>query len=162
MTTRLKNSINWKWFLPMIVAGMLVTSCKNKKKATEMSDTAQVSQQIEEEIEAYEEAEEPETVEENLSSSQQLSKYMTAIASSTNTTEANNNIREAMTLFASPDAVVLVEIYRGADAIDYDEPTTASKYLNYLKDQKKNPAKVQDIVFDGQGKIKELVLRRSY
>ena len=161
MTTKLKRSINWKWVIPMIIASVMFTSCKNKKKATEISDTAQVAQEIEEEIAVYEDVEEVEE-EVSLTSSQQLSKYMAAIASSSSTTEANGNIREAMTMFSSPDAVVLIEIYRAADAIDYDEPTTASKYLNYLKDQKKNPAKVQDIVYDNQGKIKELVLRRSY
>lgn len=161
MTTRIKATMNLKWVLPILFACVMVTSCKNKKKATEVSDTAQVQKEIEEEIAAYEEEETPEpTV--NLTSSEQLNKYMNAIAMSSTTTEANNNIREALTMFSSPDAAVLIEIYRGADAIDYDEPTTASKYLNYLKDQKKSPAKVQDIVLDNQGRIKELVLRRSY
>lgn len=160
--TKLKKSINWRWVLPMLVASLVFTSCKNKKKATEISDTTQVSQEIEEEIESYEEQEDVEVAEISLSATQKLDKYMSAIASSTNPAQANSNIREAMTLFSSPESVVLIEVYRGSDAVDYDEPTTADKYLNYLKDQKKNPAKVQDIVFDSQGKIKELVLRRSY
>ena len=47
---------------------------------------------------------------------------------------ANGHINEALKLFESPDAVVLIRLNNYGD---YDRPTTAVNYLNYLKDQKK-------------------------
>jgi hypothetical protein len=44
---------------------------------------------------------------------------------------------------------------------DYDEPTTIEKYLNYLKDTKKNLNFISDIRLDGNGKVSELELRRK-
>jgi cell division protein FtsL len=162
MTTGIKKLMNWKWMLVILVAGSLITSCKNKKKALEVSDTAQVKEEIIKEIEATENEVKTPVAKPNLSGAEQLTKYMTAIAKSTSLTEANNNIKEATSLFSSQEAVVLIEIFSDGDVVDYDEPTTIGKYLQYLKDQKKSPAKVQDVVYDGQGKIKELVLRRAY
>ena len=44
---------------------------------------------------------------------------------------------------------------------DYDEPTKIGKYLNYLKDQKKNLNKVYNTEKDNNGKIKLLELIRK-
>ncbi len=51
-------------------------------------------------------------------------------------------------------------IYKEGGKPSYDEPTTIEKYLNYLKDTKNNKAKVEEVVYDANGKIKELVLKK--
>jgi hypothetical protein len=67
-------------------------------------------------------------------------------------------INDALGLFNSPDAPVLIIISKTGDIVDYDRPTTIKNYLNYLKDTKNNINKVEKIVYDDNGKIKELEL----
>ena len=46
---------------------------------------------------------------------------------------------------------------------DYDRPTTARKYLEYLKDQKKNLNEIGEIEYDEDGKIKLLeLIKKDY
>ncbi len=87
-----------------------------------------------------------------------LDQYFTAIANSASTDEANKLIQEALGKFASPESVVLIIIGKYGSEVDYDRPTTISKYLNYLKDQKKSTNKVENVILDANGKIKELEL----
>lgn len=137
------------------------SSCKNKKKLTEMSDPVEVQEEIaQEEME-----EEPEVVEERVvvketTKETKLNNYFGAIASASSTTSANANINEALSMFSNGDAAVLIVIYKEGGKPSYDEPTTISKYLNYLKDTKNNKAKVEEVVYDTNGKIKELVLKK--
>ncbi len=74
---------------------------------------------------------------------------------------ANKNIEEALTLFTSPDAPLLISISKQGETKDYDKPTTIKKYLEYLKDQKKNLNVIDNLVFDENGKIKEVELRKK-
>ncbi|MEQ9442104.1 MAG: hypothetical protein RIG62_23895 [Cyclobacteriaceae bacterium] len=74
----------------------------------------------------------------------------------------NGDIRNAMDKFASSETPVLIIISQSGGQTDYDEPTTISKYLNYLKDTKSDPAEVYNMVFDANGKIKELELIKRY
>ncbi len=76
--------------------------------------------------------------------------------------EANFKIREAMSMFASPDTPVLIIISQSGDQVDYDEPTTIKKYLEYLKDTSNEPAAVKNLEFDANGKIKEVELTKNY
>ena len=87
-----------------------------------------------------------------------ISDYFSSIASAKNVSEANMFINDALGLFTSPDALVLIIISKQGDIVDYDRPTTIREYLNYLKDTRNNINKVDKIVYDGQGKIKELEL----
>jgi len=73
-------------------------------------------------------------------------------------TRSNQLISQTLNYFNSPNAVVLIIIYQQGDVTDYDEPTTISKYLNYLKDVKVNPNSIYKIRQDASGKIKELDL----
>lgn len=91
----------------------------------------------------------------------QMENSFNRIARSNSADEANAVINEALSSFSSPDAPVLIIIYRQGDQVDYDEPTTISKYLNYLKDQKRNINEIEDLVFDSNGKISEVVLIRK-
>ena len=90
-----------------------------------------------------------------------LSDYFAIIAAAPNTTVANEKIAEALELFASPDVTVLIIVYHMGDIVDYDAPTTAERYLNYIKDQKKVTVRVNDVKFDENYKITELELIKN-
>ncbi|MCB0835734.1 MAG: hypothetical protein KDD63_19275 [Bacteroidetes bacterium] len=90
-----------------------------------------------------------------------LNSLFNDIASASSTNIANMKIEEALNMFSSRDALVLIAISQENGKKDYDRPTTITKYLNYLKDQKKNPNMIDKINFDAQGKIKELELTKS-
>lgn len=87
-----------------------------------------------------------------------LSDYFSSIANASSTSEANMFINDAMGLFSSPDSPVLIIISKSEGIVDYDRPTTIKNYLNYLKDTKNNINKIEKIVYDDRGKIKELEL----
>ncbi|UZR95676.1 hypothetical protein [Chondrinema litorale] len=89
-----------------------------------------------------------------------LNSYFNRIAGAGSTDESNFQISQALTMFSSPEAPVLIIIAKDGDIVDYDEPTTINKYLNYLKDQKKKADTIENIVFDDNGKIKELELTK--
>jgi CMP-N-acetylneuraminic acid synthetase len=136
------------------------SSCKNKKKLTEMSDPVEVREEIAQE----EMGEEPKVIQGEIVSvvtkEQKLNNYFGAIATATTPAAANASINEALTMFSNGNAPVLIVIYKDGAKPDYDEPTTIEKYLNYLKDTKNNKAKVEEVVYDTNGKIKELVLKK--
>lgn len=90
-----------------------------------------------------------------------LNGYFNDVANASSLNIANMKIDQAMELFASDDVPVLVIIVQENGQNDYDRPTTIRKYLNYLKDQKKNSNEVENVVFDAQGKIKELHLIKN-
>jgi hypothetical protein len=91
-----------------------------------------------------------------------INDYFSQIATATSTSQANMLIVDALKLFASPDTPVLIIISKSGDQVDYDRPTTIKNYLNYLKDTKHNVNKVDKIVKDDSGKIKELELLKTY
>ncbi len=84
--------------------------------------------------------------------------YFAIIAAAPDAETANEKISEAMQLFAAPDVPVLIIIYHLGDIVDYDAPTTAEKYLNYIKDQKSVTVHVNNIKYDDNNKITELEL----
>ena len=85
----------------------------------------------------------------------EISDYLTRIANATSYSAANNIIKEALKLFATPDAVVLILLNNHGD---YDKPTSAENYLNYIKDIKKVDVKVNNVKYDDNNKIIELEL----
>lgn len=156
-------------FSPLTLAFLLAlvfgfSACKNKKQLADMSDTEAIKEQMaQEEMEEEEpEEEEPEerVVKKEPSKETRLNNYFSAIASASSTASANSSIQEALTMFSNSEAPVLIVIYKEGSKPDYDEPTTIGKYLNYLKDTKNNKARVEEVVYDTNGKIKELVLRK--
>jgi hypothetical protein len=96
------------------------------------------------------------------SASATLNGYFNSISNAKSVNEANMLINEALKLFSSPDAPVLIIISKTADGVDYDRPTTIKNYLNYLKDTKNNINSVEKITTDANGKIKELELIKNY
>ena len=96
-------------------------------------------------------------------SSMSLDDYFALIAGAASVDKANQKINEALKLFGSPDTPVLIIISQEGDIVDYDKPTTAKKYLDYLKDQKKNLNEIGNIEYDGNGKIKLLeLIKKDY
>lgn len=90
----------------------------------------------------------------------QVSNYFSSIANASSMTSANRSINEALGMFASPDTPVLIIIHQEGDQKDYDRPTTIQKFLNYLKDQKRFDEQIENLVFNDQGKITEVELKR--
>jgi hypothetical protein len=90
-----------------------------------------------------------------------LNQYFDAIANSGNLASANSSINEALGMFATPTAPVLIVISEENGKKDHDKPTTIKDYLNYLKDQKKNINDIGNIKVDGSGKITEVELRKT-
>lgn len=91
-----------------------------------------------------------------------LENIFNEVASARSDSDANYRIREALSMFASPQTPVLIIISREGSQIDYDEPTTIEKYLQYLKDTNSQPAAVENLAFDANGKIKEVELIKNY
>jgi hypothetical protein len=176
MKFTIKSSISLVLLVSMLVVG---AGCKSKKKAMEASNAAKEKARIEqeaalrkqqEEEAKRKEAEERERREAELKREAEtkiitprtrLSQYFEAISTSTNVASANNSINEALTMFASPEAPVLIVISEYDGKKDYDKPTTIKNYLNYLKDQKKNINAIAELKVDGSGKITEVELRKN-
>ena len=115
-------------------------------------ERAQAQQRAEEERKAAEEAakaKEPKNV---------LERNFASIASASSVTSANRLINETLQLFSSNDVPVLIIISQAGGFNDYDRPTTIENYLNYLKDQKTNRNKVENLKFNDNGKITEVEL----
>lgn len=87
-----------------------------------------------------------------------LGDYFNLIATSTNLATSNRYINEALQLFASEETPVLIIVSRSGNIVDYDRPTTIRRYLEYLKDQKTTRNKIENVVYDANGKITELEL----
>lgn len=153
------NSLKGLAFMGLII--LMTASCKSQKAV------ADVTPEEPEPVVVVEPTPEPEpepepvkpkepSAEERITGS--LNSYFSGIANASSTSAANRSIQEAVGMFGSSDAPVLIIFYAANGQEDFDEPTTISKYLNYLKDQGKNPHKVKELVLDAQGKVKELVL----
>ncbi len=95
---------------------------------------------------------------ENSVEQKSLNDYFNLIATGTNLATTNKNINEALSLFASEDTPVLIIVSKSGNIVDYDRPTTIRKYLEYMKDQKANRNKIENVVYDADGKITELEL----
>ncbi|MFP4092530.1 MAG: hypothetical protein ACLFUB_00840 [Cyclobacteriaceae bacterium] len=92
----------------------------------------------------------------------QLQNIFQQVASARSASEANYQIRDALSMFASPQTPVLIMISNTGGQMDYDEPTTIQKYLEYLKDTNNTPARIHNLVYDANGKIKEVELLKNY
>jgi len=92
-----------------------------------------------------------------------LADYFALVAGASSIENANKKINEALSLFESPNTPVLIIISQDGDLKDYDRPTTAKKYLEYLKDQKKNLNEIDNIEYNENGKIKLLeLIKKDY
>lgn len=93
-----------------------------------------------------------------LSANEQFTVYLNEIAAAPTQDVANQTIAKALGMFSSPDALVLIIVYKQGDVVDYDRPTTIKEYLNWVKDQKKVAHNIDKLIQDPSGKIKEIEL----
>lgn len=106
---------------------------------------------------------EEENKKKNEAMSLSLGDHFALVAGASSIENANKKINEALKLFESPDTPVLIIISQDGDMKDYDRPTTAKKYLEYLKDQKKNLNEIENIEYNDNGKIKLLeLIKKDY
>ncbi|WP_040490596.1 hypothetical protein [Indibacter alkaliphilus] len=142
--------------LTLALFGMLAMgACKSKKKVAAAPEPAPVEEAAPAPAPA---APQPSAEEVAVG---KLENYFNSVANSSNTDTANRTITEAMGMFSNQDTPVLIVIYEENGIKDYDEPTTINKYLNYLKDTKKNLNFISDIRLDNNGRVSELELRRK-
>jgi len=92
---------------------------------------------------------------------EKLENYFNSVAAAGNANMANQSIQETLSMFSNQETPVLIVIHEENGIKDYDEPTTIKKYLDYLKDTKKNLNYISDIRMDAGGKVSELELRRK-
>lgn len=84
-----------------------------------------------------------------------------AVAESKSMDAANAQVRLALDQFANPDVPVLIIISQSGGMNDYDRPTTAEKFLNYLKDVKAYKFSVETVKSNSIGKITEIELLKK-
>lgn len=107
---------------------------------------------------------EQEIQEETLALNEQLDKNFAGIIQASKEGDyetANTLIEETKKMFASGDSYVLIIVYQKGDVVDYDEPTTIDKYLNYLKDMKKYDKKVVEFKKNAAGKLEGIELKKQ-
>ncbi len=90
-----------------------------------------------------------------------LTTLFDGIAAAESVESANIQIASAMGFFSSENANVLIIIKESDGIKDYEKPSKIAPYLNYLKDQKKNPNTINRIIYDDNQKIKTIELRRK-
>ena len=155
----MKIKLSYVYLVIFIFGLSAMYGCKSKKKLT--ASTEKPPAEVVKEVPPPPPAEEkPVEVKKpaELTLEAQLEKNFQAIADAGSVDYANRTIGETMRFFASKDAPVFIVFYRENGVKDYDKPTTIEKYLNYLKDQKKNPNKIDKLIFNDQGKIEEIEL----
>ena len=153
-----KRSIYLIMIVVIFTAFMTLDGCKSSKKMAGATKPAENTEAVKKTPVEKPETTQPEETAVKVSMTQKLENYFEAIATSSSIQTANSNISEAVTMFESADVPVIISFYRENGVKDYDEPTTITKYLNYLKDQKKNPNKVENVITNDDGKIVELDL----
>lgn len=140
----------------VLFATMVMGACKSKKKAVAPAPTPAPTEQVV----APEPTPAPERSADEVAV-EKLENYFNAVAAAGNPTVANQTIQETLAMFSNQETPVLIVIHEENGIKDYDEPTTIKKYLDYLKDTKKNLNYISDIRMDANGKVSELELRRK-
>jgi hypothetical protein len=90
-----------------------------------------------------------------------LENAFNSVANASSGNAADQSIQQVLGMFSNQETPVLIVIHEENGIKDYDEPTTIKKYLDYLKDTKKNLNYISDIRLDASGKVSELELRRK-
>lgn len=139
-----------------LFAMLAMGACKSKKKAVQPAPAPAPQEQVVQPAPAPAPARSAEEV-----AAEKLENYFNAVAAAGNPNTANQSIQETLAMFSNQETPVLIVIHEENGIKDYDEPTTIKKYLDYLKDTKKNLNYISDIRMDANGKVSELELRRK-
>ena len=142
--------------LMAVLVLLAMGACKSKKKAVEPAPAPEVKEEV------VKPAPAPAPVVRSAEevAVEKLENYFNTIATSSNATASNQSIQDALGMFSNQETPVLIVIHEEGGVKDYDEPTTIKKYVDYLKDTKKNLNYISDIRLVG-GKVTELELRRK-
>jgi hypothetical protein len=145
-----------KTMLMAVLVLLAMGACKSKKKALEPAPAPEVKEEV------VKPAPAPAPVVRSAEeiAVEKLENYFNTIATSSNSTAANQSIQDVLGMFSNQETPVLIVIHEEGGVKDYDEPTTIKKYVDYLKDTKKNLNYISDIRLVG-GKVTELELRRK-
>ena len=84
--------------------------------------------------------------------------FFNDLVSNTNYQDSEVFINQALKMFANESVPVLIIISQAGGMMDYDEPTTIRKYLEYLDDTKNNSNLINTIKVNEEGLITELEL----
>ncbi|MBN7817544.1 nucleoid-structuring protein H-NS [Algoriphagus pacificus] len=139
-----------------LVSLMALGACKSKKKAAQPAPAPAPVETVEQAPPPPAPVASAEEV-----AAEKLENYFNSVAAAGNTSMANQSIQETLAMFSNQETPVLIVIHEENGIKDYDEPTTIKKYLEYLKDTKKNLNFISDIRLDANGKVSELELRRK-
>ena len=142
--------------LMAVLVLLAMGACKSKKKAVEPAPAPEVKEEV------VKPAPAPAPVVRSAEeiAVEKLENNFNSIATSSNGASADKTIQEVLSMFSNQETPILIVIHEEGGVKDYDEPTTIKKYLDYLKDTKKNLNYISDIRLVG-GKVTELELRRK-
>ena len=139
-----------------LFAMLAMAACKSKKKAVAPAPAPAPVEQPVQQAPPPPPARSAEEI-----AAEKLENYFNAVAAAANANSTNQSIQETLSMFSNQETPVLIVIHEENGIKDYDEPTTIKKYLEYLKDTKKNLNYISDIRMDAGGKVSELELRRK-
>lgn len=139
-----------------LFAMLAMGACKSKKKAAQPAPAPAPQEQVVQPTPAPAPTKSAEEL-----AVEKLENYFNSVAAAGSVNTANQTIQEALAMFSNQETPVLIVIHEENGIKDYDEPTTIKKYLEYLKDTKKNLNYISDIRMDAAGKVSELELRRK-
>ncbi|MGM0945477.1 MAG: nucleoid-structuring protein H-NS [Bacteroidota bacterium] len=139
-----------------VVAMLAMGACKSKKKAVQPEPEPAPVERVEETPPPAPPAPSAEEV-----AVEKLESAFSTVAAASSPAMANQSIEQTLAMFSNQDTPVLIVIHEENGIKDYDEPTTIRRYLEYLKDTKKNLNFISDIRLDANGKVSELELRRK-
>lgn len=148
-------SLRKTMFMAMI-AMMAMGACKSKKKAVAPAPAPAPKEEVVQQAPPPPPARSAEEV-----AAERLENIFNSVTNASSVNSANQSIQEALAMFSNQETPVLIVIHEENGIKDYDEPTTIKKYLEYLKDTKKNLNYISDIRMDASGKVSELELRRK-
>ncbi|MBC6367503.1 nucleoid-structuring protein H-NS [Algoriphagus sp. AK58] len=139
-----------------LIAMMAMGACKSKKKAAAPAPAPAPKEEVVQQAPPPPPARSAEEI-----AAERLENYFNSVTNAGSVNSANQTIQEALAMFSNQETPVLIVIHEENGIKDYDEPTTIKKYLEYLKDTKKNMNYISDIRMDASGKVSELELRRK-
>ncbi|MFL0682717.1 MAG: nucleoid-structuring protein H-NS [Algoriphagus aquaeductus] len=139
-----------------LIAMMAMGACKSKKKAVAPAPAPAPKEEVVQQVPPPPPARSAEEV-----AAERLENIFNSVTNASSVNSANQSIQEALAMFSNQETPVLIVIHEENGIKDYDEPTTIKKYLEYLKDTKKNLNYISDIRMDASGKVSELELRRK-
>ncbi|GMQ29544.1 nucleoid-structuring protein H-NS [Algoriphagus confluentis] len=156
----MKQSVSTLSVKRILFMGLVLTlamgACKSKKKAVQPTPPPAPVEQVVEQAPPPPPARSAEEI-----AAEKLENSFNAVANAGSLNAADQSIQQTLAMFSNQETPVLIVIHEENGIKDYDEPTTIKRYLEYLKDTKKNLNYISDIRLDANGKVSELELRRK-